>query len=92
MSSVVGYIRLGLWSQSLIGPLYPEIKVTNLRIVRNYLPLDTASIPADLNIRHTAVRTLYIANFGTLGAVIDLPNHINSLLSYVDKMVITEGW
>jgi hypothetical protein len=70
---VVSPVRLGFQGQKLVGPVDLEIKVTNLRIVRNYLPIDTASIPASLNIRHTAVRTSYLANFGTLGVVLDFP-------------------
>ena len=85
-SSVVGSVRLGFQGQKLLGTVDPEIKVTNLRIVRNYLPIDTASIPASLNIRHTAVRTSYLANFGTLGVVLDLPNYSNWLLSHMENM------
>ena len=76
--SVVGSVRLGFQGQKLLGPVDPEIKFTNLQIVRNsYLPVDTASIPASLNILHIALRTSYLANFGTLGVVMDLPNHRN---------------
>jgi hypothetical protein len=82
----VGSVRLGHHGQSLLGPVDPEINVTNLRIVRNYLPIDTASIPADWNIRHTGVRASYVANFGMLGVVMDLPNHSNGLLSYMKNM------
>jgi hypothetical protein len=61
---VVGSVQLGFQGQKLLGPVDPEIKVTNLRIIRNsYLPIDTASIPASSNIRHTALRTSYLANF-----------------------------
>jgi len=77
MSSAVGSVRLGLQGQSPLGPVDPEINVTNLRIVRSYLPIDKASIPASLNIRHTVVRTSYLANFEMLGVVMDLPNHSN---------------
>jgi hypothetical protein len=75
-SSVVGSVRLGFQGQKLLGPVDPETEVTNHRIVRNYLPIHTASILASLNIRHTAVRTSH-ANFGTLGIVLDLPSRSN---------------
>jgi hypothetical protein len=70
---VVGPVRLGFQGKKLVGPVDLEIKVTNLRIVRNYLPSGTPSIPASLNIRHTAVRTSYLTNFGTLRVVLDFP-------------------
>jgi hypothetical protein len=72
-----GLCSAGFSGSKTFGPVDPEIKVRNLRIIRNYLPIDTASILASLNIRHTAVRTSYLANFGTLGVVLDLPNHSN---------------
>jgi hypothetical protein len=75
----VDFVRLGFQGRKLIGPVDPEIKFTNLRIISNsYLPIDTASIPTSLNIRHTALRTSsYLANFGTLGVVLDFPNYRN---------------
>ena len=93
MSSVVGSVRLGFQGQKLLGPVDPEIKVTNLRIVRNCLPIDTTSIPASLNVRHTAVRTPYLVNFGTFGSVIG-PSQPQQLMTnvYGKYVVITEGW